>query len=557
MRRDQAQEAEEESCPVCFGPLCEPVPWPQCMHHLCLICALRTRQRPKPSCPLCRAPAPRALEAVELQVDDVRAAVVRQTLGAKVYDNLRSDLWEAAGEVAEFADLGALPLFCMGRCRFAIGTHLDLRLFEPRYREMIRRAVAPGGARKFAVILRPAAPESGEVFGVGAVGRVCEVVDSEQSAAGDWRVTVEGGVACRVRDVNAEEVEQGAPPLFHGTLEEVDEEELNNAELEDAMAVFAALRRGRRRWRRQDEDDAVDLHDRHQPSHQNLDNLMSVLESLRLLNEHNTTELMAIALQHAELVSLVRELAAGAPIGDRLTQQNEEVTTGQEVEPPRIRRSSVAVMARQEASSPHLPTAAAREERITTPSAPDVPAPSRSAALPIGSTMARSMRTARTILPQQRVHRVDVAPDSGQTPREMEQRASISTRHIGFHRRTPQTASRPPSTPSNVRAPLRMARPRHLGTTTTPRMAATSTTSTQADVLHRRGVVGDTVAGFPLADVGRAEYFVEPNRNLVAEPAGHPGTPSRSSINSRGSAQPWRTRQSGSFRLPNFRMGDR
>merc|ERR1719247_2362197 len=56
-------DMEEEQCPVCWGLLCEPVAWPGCSHHFCLLCTVKTRRRPHPTCPLCRSPAPRVSKA--------------------------------------------------------------------------------------------------------------------------------------------------------------------------------------------------------------------------------------------------------------------------------------------------------------------------------------------------------------------------------------------------------------------------------------------------------------------------------------------------------------
>lgn len=212
----------EEQCPICWCILCEPVAWPGCSHYCCLVCALRVRQRPKPTCPLCRTPAPRARRAAELQVDTKRAGQVRRSVGYSRYELQRRELWVEAAAVDARGGLGELPLFCMGTWHFPAGSHQRLRLFEPRYQEMIRRALAPGGDRRFAVVLRPAE------FEVGARGRVCEIVESEQGPDGEWHVVVEGGVAFQITELKSEELQPGAPPLYQGALEEVEEEELSN-----------------------------------------------------------------------------------------------------------------------------------------------------------------------------------------------------------------------------------------------------------------------------------------------------------------------------------------
>merc|ERR1740117_1693870 len=69
---------EDQKCPVCWSVLCEPVAWPGCRHHLCLLCSLQTRQKLRPTCPLCRAPAPRVYDVAGLSVDGSRAVEVRR-----------------------------------------------------------------------------------------------------------------------------------------------------------------------------------------------------------------------------------------------------------------------------------------------------------------------------------------------------------------------------------------------------------------------------------------------------------------------------------------------
>jgi len=208
---------------VCLGPLCEPVAWPGCSHCYCLVCTLRTRHRPKPVCPLCRAPAPRTHGAAELQVDAAHAARLRRVAGYSRYEAQRREVWAEAAAVDLQAVPAKLPLFQAGPRSFPAGSRQKLWLLEPRYRLMLRRALAPGGEQRFAVVLRPAE------FAVGARGRVCEILEGGEDANGDMYVSVEGGAACRVVDVATEEVQpSGAAPLFHGELEEVDEEEMES-----------------------------------------------------------------------------------------------------------------------------------------------------------------------------------------------------------------------------------------------------------------------------------------------------------------------------------------
>mmetsp|Transcript_21159 Transcript_21159/g.66351 ORF Transcript_21159/g.66351 Transcript_21159/m.66351 type:complete len:583 (+) Transcript_21159:129-1877(+) len=222
----------EERCAVCYGLLCEPVAWPGCSHCYCLICSMRTRDRPKPTCPLCREPASRVRRASDLQVDSGRAAQVRRVVGYSRYETQRRELWVEAAALDAQGSLGELPLFSMGPWHFRAGARHRLKLFEPRYVEMLRRVTAPGGRRCFAAVLQPAE------FQVGAKGRVCEILESGEESNGDVYVIVEGGAACKILEVSKEQVEQGGAPLFHGSLDELAEEEMES--LADTFVPLAA-----------------------------------------------------------------------------------------------------------------------------------------------------------------------------------------------------------------------------------------------------------------------------------------------------------------------------
>jgi len=153
-------------------------------------------------------------------------------MGFSKYESQRRDIWVEAATLDTQGSLGELPLFSMGPWHFRAGARHRLRIFEPRYREMIRRATAPGGRRCFAAVLQPAE------FEVGAKGRVCEIVESGEDLNGDAFVVVEGGAACQILEVAEEEVQEGSPPLFHGSLDELDEEEMES--LSDAFMPLAA-----------------------------------------------------------------------------------------------------------------------------------------------------------------------------------------------------------------------------------------------------------------------------------------------------------------------------
>lgn len=217
---------EEEQCPVCWGLLCEPVLWPECSHQFCLLCMLKTRQRPKPSCPLCRSPAPRVSKVDSLQVDSECAARVRQSVGFSAYTTQRRKLWAAAVETPE--DLEAMPIYCTGlntkHLRF--GRRIGLRFSEPRCCELVKRAMAPGGSRRFAAVTRS---KKGEEIPIGSRGCLFEIVESSEGTDGHCQVIVETGSACKVLAVKSEGMHHG-PPLLIGRLEQFEQDDEEDEE---------------------------------------------------------------------------------------------------------------------------------------------------------------------------------------------------------------------------------------------------------------------------------------------------------------------------------------
>lgn len=212
---------------MCWGLLCEPVRWPGCPHHFCLLCSLRTRRRQAPTCPLCRAKAPRVWKPAALQVDSEKAAAVRRSVGFSAYESQRRQIWAAASEAP--AELRGMSIFCtkLRPKQLRAGRRLGLRFFEPRCREMVKRAVAPGGSRRFAAVTRTScAANSGEAeIAVGARGRLCEIMESTEGEDGAWHVIVETGAACKVLAVTAEEIYAASAPLLIGELDEIEEED--------------------------------------------------------------------------------------------------------------------------------------------------------------------------------------------------------------------------------------------------------------------------------------------------------------------------------------------
>lgn len=218
--------AEEQQCAVCWELLCEPVKWPGCSHRFCLLCSLELRRRLKPSCPLCRAQAPRARNVSALQVDAESAAQVRQSVGYFKYESRRRKLWADASKPCEA--LRAVPIYGTGLTQQQLlpGACLLLRLSEPRYAEMVRRAMAPGGTRQFAVVTWTSSSARGgeRVIAAGAMGRLCEIVEHSSGEFGTYAM-VKTSSPCTVLAVRSDDSIPDSQPLQIGELEELEEED--------------------------------------------------------------------------------------------------------------------------------------------------------------------------------------------------------------------------------------------------------------------------------------------------------------------------------------------
>lgn len=181
------------------------------------------RRKPQPTCALCRSPAPRACKVSALLVDAECASRVRQSVGFSAYTAQRRKLWAAAAEAPE--ELKTMPIYCtaLKRKQLRAGRRLGLRFLEARYWEIVKRAMAPGGTRRFAAVTH-AGSDGGEEIAIGTRGCLCEILESSEGEDGTWNVIVETGAQCRVLSVNTEEMHRG-PALIIGNLEELEEDE--------------------------------------------------------------------------------------------------------------------------------------------------------------------------------------------------------------------------------------------------------------------------------------------------------------------------------------------
>lgn len=93
-----------------------------------------------------------------------------------------------------------MPLFPLSTVLFP-GGRLELRIFEPRYLDMVSECAR--GDRGFGVCLILAGQETGEPATPAAVGTMARIVDFNHGADGVLGIVVEGGRRFRVRRVQA------------------------------------------------------------------------------------------------------------------------------------------------------------------------------------------------------------------------------------------------------------------------------------------------------------------------------------------------------------------
>lgn len=201
--KDRAQSGRDpldDFCSVCFSFLCEPVQWPDCSHHFCLLCSARLRLlRDNPLCPLCRAPAVRCRRVADLKVDRSLAKELRQRKGASRYDAQASRIRD---EMSRIAAAGSPPpvelhLLCLGVWEFERGSEHGLQFTEPRDCEALRRVLA-SPQQRFGMVLAHHIER-------GARGRVAEIIGHKflvnESEEEECVVVVQGGEGFVVREI--------------------------------------------------------------------------------------------------------------------------------------------------------------------------------------------------------------------------------------------------------------------------------------------------------------------------------------------------------------------
>jgi len=125
-------------CSVCLMIFHHPVSI-SCGHTFCAECLAQSVAAMQ-ACPMCRRPVPAADRPVNLVVD----AAMKLVLPANV---LAARAHEAASTAAQRASASSfhVPLFMLGTGFFAApGTHINLRVFEPRYRLLMSMCLQHG-----------------------------------------------------------------------------------------------------------------------------------------------------------------------------------------------------------------------------------------------------------------------------------------------------------------------------------------------------------------------------------------------------------------------------
>ncbi|KAG8463043.1 hypothetical protein KFE25_001816 [Diacronema lutheri] len=148
-RRDVESEKACE-CPICLHSLCEPLSL-ECGHAFCRLCLLQsTRLAPDGrACPLCRRLV--GADPATHPVDAELATKVRTAIGDAAYtERVRAHSEKVDTFLAE--SNAVLPIFTMPPGA-SVGAHVNLHLFEPRYKILIRRAIA--GNRLFVFTAQP------------------------------------------------------------------------------------------------------------------------------------------------------------------------------------------------------------------------------------------------------------------------------------------------------------------------------------------------------------------------------------------------------------------
>eukprot|EP00752_Nemacystus_decipiens_P003471 g3206.t1 len=187
-------------CAVCLSLVVQPVSL-SCGHTFCRLCLVNTLRRNKKQCPTCRAVCHNSAED---QPEDVMVAHIARTCFPEQYARR---LKEIEGDRDSFN--AELPIFYYNVPMFP-GETLQLHLFEPRYKLMMKRIV--NTSRRFAYVPN----YTGYVASNGDVALIAQL--SECDFLSDGRVLLVAKLTSR-HTVTDHFVEEGTQGLHYCRLE--------------------------------------------------------------------------------------------------------------------------------------------------------------------------------------------------------------------------------------------------------------------------------------------------------------------------------------------------
>jgi len=124
-------DIEDFSCVLCQDLFFEPLALP-CGHTFCRLCLHKTLQRARKVCPVCRA---NCHVNCKTQQPNVVLVNLIQKFFAAEYEARREEIEEETQQLSH-----THPMFFYNEFKFP-GSVMRLRLFEPRYKIMIRRVI--------------------------------------------------------------------------------------------------------------------------------------------------------------------------------------------------------------------------------------------------------------------------------------------------------------------------------------------------------------------------------------------------------------------------------
>jgi Lon protease-like protein len=225
----------ELECFICLNLLCDPVTLPTCGHSFCRNCLVKSLEKARRNCPVCRA-------ATTIDGETAPVNVVLRNVIETVFPELSIERrGEALEERRAWKD--KIPLFCMPPPLFPFQP-LSLHLFEPRYKCLIQRVMANSpGSQRFGYV-------TSHSPAIGMVGITVEVKSVEQLPTGTCNVNATAGSRFHLMETW---VEDGTHGLHFGKMEPfVDEDEA-------AVGALAVVTREYHRLRQKDAEANISI----------------------------------------------------------------------------------------------------------------------------------------------------------------------------------------------------------------------------------------------------------------------------------------------------------